>query len=119
MRIAVTALLTLGFATAPALAADAPLKGDPAAGSAKAATCVACHGLNGNSTNPEWPVIAGQNAAYAHDQVVRIRDGKRPVPLMQPMVKDLSDQDVADIAAFFATQTPAGQEADPSYWQAG
>jgi cytochrome c553 len=119
MRIAVTALLTLGFATATALAADAPLKGDPAKGSEKAATCVACHGLNGNSTNPEWPVIAGQNAAYAHDQVIRIRDGKRPVVLMQPMVKDLTDQDVADIAAFFATQTPAGLEADPSYWQAG
>lgn len=119
MRIAVTALLTLGLATGTTLAADAPLKGDAAAGSEKASTCVACHGVNGNSTNPEWPVIAGQNASYARDQILRIRDGKRPVPLMQPMVKDLTDQDVANVAAFFATQTPAGLEADPSYWEAG
>ena len=120
MRIAATALLTLGLATGTALAAEtAPLKGDATAGAEKAATCVACHGLNGNSTTPEWPVIAGQNATYAHDQIVRIRDNKRPVPLMRPMVENLTDQDVADVAAFFATQTPAGFEADPSYWQAG
>lgn len=121
MRIAVTALLTLGLATGTALAAEtaAPARGDAAAGATKAATCVACHGLNGNSVNPEWPVLAGQNATYAHEQIVRIRDGQRPVPLMQPMVKDLNDQDVADLAAFFSTQTPAGLEADPSYWQAG
>ena len=120
MRIAATALLTLGLATGTALAAEtAPLKGDATAGAEKAATCVACHGLNGNSTTPESPVIAGQNATYAHDQIVRIRDNKRPVPLMRSMVENLTDQDVADVAAFFATQTPAGSEADPSYWQAG
>jgi cytochrome c553 len=119
MRIAATALLSLGLATGSAIAAETSIKGDPVAGATKAATCVACHGLNGNSVNPEWPVIAGQNAAYSRDQITRIRDGKRPSPLMQPMVKDLSDQDIADLAAFFSTQTPAGLEADPSYWQAG
>lgn len=121
MRIAAT-LLTLGLAAAAAQAADAPAPlaaGDAAAGAAKAATCVACHGLNGNSVNPEWPTIAGQNAVYAHDQIKRIRDGLRPVPLMQPMVQDLTDQDIADLAAHFATLTPAGLEADPSYWEAG
>jgi cytochrome c553 len=119
MRIAATALLALGLATATTQAAETPTKGDAEAGSAKAATCVACHGLNGNSVNPEWPVIAGQNAAYARDQVIRIRDGKRPVPTMQPIVAELNNQDVADLAAFFSTQTPAGLEADPSYWEAG
>lgn len=118
-RFVATTLVVLGLATGAAQAAETTIKGDAAAGSAKAATCTACHGLNGNSVNPEWPVIAGQNAAYARDQITRIRDGKRVAPLMQPMVANLSDQDIADLAAFFATQTPAGHEADPSYWKAG
>ena len=121
MRIAATALLTLGLIAGTAQAAEttAAHAGDATAGATKAATCTACHGLNGNSVTPEWPVIAGQNAVYARDQIKRIRDGQRPSPLMQPVVKDLTDQDIADVAAHFATQTPAGLEADPSYWQAG
>ncbi|MET0282677.1 MAG: cytochrome c4 [Steroidobacteraceae bacterium] len=111
-------LVALGFTAGTAQAAEA-IKGDAAAGATKAATCTACHGLNGNSANPEWPVIAGQNAAYVRDQVIRIRDNKRPVPLMQPMVQNLTDQDIADLAAFFSAQTPTGNEADPSYWKAG
>ncbi len=114
--ILATAFLLLGL-SAGSLAAE--IKGDATAGSTKAAVCTACHGLNGNSVNPEWPVIAGQNAVYTHDQVVRIKNGARTAPLMQPMVQNLSEQDIADIAAFYATQTPTGNEADPSYWKAG
>jgi len=110
----VALLMSLGAGTA--LAQD---KGDASAGATKAATCTACHGLNGNSVNPEWPVLAGQNAAYLRDQITRFRTGKRNNPLMQPMVQNLTDQDVADLAAFYSTQTPAGGEADPSYWKAG
>ena len=94
-------------------------KGDATAGAAKAATCTACHGLNGNSVNPEWPVLAGQNQNYLIDQIKRFRANQRVNVLMYPMVKDLTDQDIADIAAFFSIQTPAGLEADPSYWKAG
>lgn len=113
--LAVTAL-TLGF-TGLSLAAE---KGDAAAGAAKASTCIACHGPGGNSLDAaQGPVIAGQNAAYTRDQVKRIKAGHRPNVLMQPMVKDLTDQDIADIAAYFAEQTPTGNEADPSYWKAG
>ncbi len=121
MRIAATALLTLGLLAGPAQAAEtaAPLTGDAEAGATKAATCAACHGVNGNSVTPDWPVIAGQNAFYAADQIKRIRDGARPSPLMRPMVQDLTDQDVADLAAHFAMQTPTGNEADPSYWVDG
>lgn len=121
MRIAATALLTLGLITGAAQAAETPavVVGDAEAGAAKAATCTACHGVNGNSVTPDWPVIAGQNATYARDQIKRIRDGQRPSPLMQPMVQNLTDQDIADLAAHFAVQTPAGLEADPSYWEAG
>jgi cytochrome c553 len=99
-----------------ALAQDA---GDAAAGATKAATCIACHGLNGNSVNPEWPVLAGQNANYLSDQITRFRDGKRTNVLMQPMVAPLTNQDIADLAAYYSQQTPTGNEADPSYWKAG
>ncbi len=112
-----TALLILGSSAGCALAAE--VSGDATAGSSKAAVCTACHGLNGNSVNPDWPVIAGQNAVYVRDQVARIKGGKRAAPLMLPMVESLSVQDIADLAAFFSTQTPVGQEADPSYWKAG
>lgn len=117
-RLLAATLLGLGLAASSAWAADAG-KGDAAAGSTKAATCTACHGLNGNSVNPEWPVLAGQNAIYLRDQITRFRDGKRVNVLMQPMVAPLTDQDIADLAAFFSTQTPTGNEADPSYWKAG
>jgi len=115
-RLVVITVLTLGFAAGTAAAADA---GDAAAGAAKAATCTACHGLNGNSANPEWPVLAGQNASYLRDQIARFRAGQRANPLMMPMVQNLSDQDIADLAAFYSAQTPTGNEADPSYWKAG
>ena len=123
-KLVAISLLTLGFSAGAANAADAAAPapaahGDAAAGATKAATCTACHGLNGNSVNPEWPVLAGQNASYLRDQIARFRGGKRVNVLMQPMVQNLTDQDIADLAAFFSTQTPTGNEADPSYWKAG
>jgi cytochrome c553 len=115
-RIAAAAALSLSLVALPTLAQQA---GDAAAGATKAATCTACHGLNGNSANPEWPSIAGQNAAYSREQIAAIKSGKRPNPLMQPLVQTLTDQDIADLAAYYAQQTPTGHEADPSYWKAG
>lgn len=111
--------LAAAFLSLASLGAHAQVTGDAAAGATKAATCTACHGLNGNSVNPEWPVLAGQNAVYLNEQIKRFRDGHRVNLLMQPMVANLTDQDVADLAAYFATQTPTGLEADPSYWEAG
>jgi cytochrome c553 len=107
----------LGFANAAA--AEDAVKGSADAGATKAAVCTACHGVNGNSTNPEWPVLAGQNATYTHEQLVMFKEKKRNNPLMFPIVEPLTEQDFADLAAFFSTQTPAGLEADPSYWKAG
>jgi cytochrome c553 len=107
-------------AAAPAAAAPVtPHSGSAEAGSAKAAVCAACHGVDGNSVNPEWPNIAGQNAAYIFEQLQLFKAKKRNNPLMQPIVEPLTDQDMADLAAYFSTQTPAGLEADPSYWKAG
>lgn len=93
--------------------------GKAADGATKAAACLACHGANGNSVNPEWPNLAGQNAVYISEQLHLFRDGIRVNPVMSPMSAALSDQDIADLSVYFATQTPAGLEADPSYWKLG
>jgi cytochrome c553 len=88
-------------------------------GAAKAGVCLACHGVNGNSTNPEWPVLAGQNAVYTAEQLRLFRAAVRNNPLMQPIAATLKDEDISDLAVYYSAQTPAGLEADPSYWQAG
>jgi cytochrome c553 len=112
------AFVCLGLGIANPAAADA-IVGSAEAGSTKAAVCTACHGVNGNSSNPEWPVLAGQNAVYVREQLGMFKARKRINEIMFPIVKEMSDQDFADVAAFFASQTPAGLEADPSYWKAG
>jgi cytochrome c553 len=112
-------LLCAGLAFANIAAAEDVLIGSADAGSTKAAVCTACHGVNGNSTNPEWPVLAGQNAVYIREQLGMFKAKKRNNPIMQPIVEPLTEQDVADLAAFFSAQTPSGLEADPSYWKAG
>jgi cytochrome c553 len=109
----------LSFAPAAAANEAAPVVGSVEAGTAKAAVCTACHGPNGNSTNPEWPSLAGQNAAYLREQLTLFKAKKRNNPVMFPIIEPLSEQDFADVAAFFAAQTPSGLEADPSYWKAG
>jgi cytochrome c553 len=101
-------------------AVDAPFKdGDVARGTAKAAVCSACHGPNGNSTNADWPRLAGQSAVYIVEQLRLFRSGVRNNPVMKPLASSLSDQDIDDLAVYYEAQTPAGLEADPSYWQAG
>ena len=103
-----------------ALADSNPLTdGSAQEGSAKAGVCLACHGMNGNSTNPEWPSLAGQSAMYVAEQLRLFRAGVRNNPVMQPMAAGLSDDDINDLSAYYATQTPTGLEADPSYWKAG
>jgi cytochrome c551/c552 len=74
------------FAGAPATAADAvAVKGSADAGATKAAVCTACHGVNGNSVNPEWPNLAGQNAAYIREQLAMFKAKKRNNPIMAPI----------------------------------
>ncbi len=85
------------------------LAGDPAAGEAKAALCVACHGPAGNSTNPEWPKLAGQHAAYTAKQIRDFMAGEtRSNELMAPMIAGLSDRDIEDISAYYAIQKGTG-----------
>jgi len=107
--------------TALALSPLAHAAGSVAAGASKATVCVACHGANGNSTNPQWPVLAGQNAAYIRAQLQHFHDKTRidPTGVMPPQAASLTPQDIDDLAAYFSAQVPAGLEADPSYWQPG
>lgn len=82
--------------------------GDADAGKAKSATCAACHGADGNSMAPAFPKIAGQGERYLIKQIADIRDGRRQVPEMTAFVTGLSDEDIADISAYFASQAPSG-----------
>lgn len=76
--------------------------GDAERGAELAAICAACHGQDGNSSVPNWPKIAGQHPDYAARQSILIREQLRDVPEMYPMVMNLSDQDLWDIAAHYA-----------------
>jgi cytochrome c553 len=96
------------------LSASAFAEGSAEAGQAKSATCVACHGVDGNSVNPEWPSIAGQHSQYIVKQLKAFKSGARQNPLMSPMAAGLSDTDMDDLAAYFSTQTANGLEADAS-----
>jgi cytochrome c553 len=89
------------------------------AGATKAATCQACHGATGNSTNPEWPSLAGIGADYIAEQLNNFKTGKRASPVMMPMSSNLTADDMADLGAYFDSLTNTGLEADPSFWQAG
>src|SRR2546427_12656796 len=81
--------------------------------SRKAVACAACHGLDGNSTNPTVPSIAGQVGIYLHWQLLLYRDKRRVDPQMAPIAAALSESDMADLAAFFAAQRPAPPAAAP------
>src|SRR5690554_1447474 len=82
--------------------------GDAKAGKSKAAVCAACHAADGNSLVPNFPRIAGQHPSYAVKQLKDIKSGLRAVPEMTPFVMNMSEEDMADIAAYYASQTPQG-----------
>ena len=89
--------------TALSLNSSVLLAGDAAAGKAKSATCAACHGQDGISPNDLWPNLAGQKEGYLVLQMKAFRDGQRNNPMMAPMAAGLSDADIDDLAAFYAS----------------
>ena len=99
MKKILTPLVIAAFCISSPLAMAA----DAAAGKTKAATCVACHGANGISPNDIWPNLAGQKEGYLAKQLKAFRDGQRNDPMMAPMAAPLSDADIADLAAYFAS----------------
>lgn len=74
-----------------------------AAGRKKSASCRACHGALGDSDNEHWPDLAGQSAEYLAKQLKDFRDGRRYDPWMSPMAQNLNNQDIDDIAAWYAS----------------
>jgi LSD1 subclass zinc finger protein len=107
-----SAAVAAAFALASAILASDPARadGDAPRGKAKIEQCVACHGETGNSTMENTPSLAGQPSTFLFLQLFLIRDGLRPLPLMQPFLEGRSDQDLEDMAAFFAAQTPEPED---------
>ena len=87
--------------------------GDAAAGQAKSATCSACHGMDGKGILPLYPNIGGQGENYMYKQIVDIKEGTRTVLEMAPFVATLSDQDMRDLAAYYASQPSQLEGAQP------
>ncbi len=86
-------------------ATSAMAEGDASAGKGKAAVCAACHGMDGNSPTNMFPKLAGQGEAYLVKQLKEFKSGVRNNAVMAPMVAALSEQDMADLAAYYASQT--------------
>jgi cytochrome c553 len=86
--------------------------GDAAAGKTKATPCAACHGPDGNSVMPDWPNLAGQGVKYLQGQLAAFKSGDRENALMAPNAATLSEQDMADLAVYFAGQEVKTGQAD-------
>lgn len=108
------AALAIAAFALPASAADAE------AGKRKAEPCAACHGAEGLSANAEYPVLAGQPPLYILYQLLNFRDGRRKNDVMIAFVAKMSDEDMKDIAAYYAALPPRpAKEVDPAVADAG
>ncbi|MBU2097680.1 MAG: cytochrome c4 [Gammaproteobacteria bacterium] len=94
-------------------------QGDAAAGEQKVAVCAACHGADGNSAIGSNPKLAGQNERYTLKQLLDIQSGAREIALMTGLLNNMSEQDLMDIAAFYAAQTATVNGADPDNLEVG
>jgi cytochrome c553 len=106
-------LLTV-FLTLPVSAADIT------AGEQKAEPCVSCHGQKGNSSNPQWPNLAAQQSTYLTNQLKAFKAGDRINIMMQSMTANLTNEDIANLAAYFSSQKPVkAAGGDPALAKAG
>jgi cytochrome c553 len=105
----VTASIALAFTVNAVQAA-----GNADEGKKNSAVCAGCHGVDGNSgINPVWPKLAGQHPQYIEKQLMDFKNKRRSDPLMSPMALPLTDQGIADLAAYFSSQTKTIGTADP------
>lgn len=104
-------ILLAGVIILSAVSQMAMAEGDAAAGKTKATACFACHGPDGNSAAPTFPKLAGQSQRYLMKQIHDIKANVRSVPAMAGQTDNLSDQDIADIAAYFSAQTTSMNQA--------
>ncbi len=112
-------MLRIAIAFMTFFSATAMAAGDPEAGESKASVCAACHGMDGNSQVAEWPKIAAQHEDYLARQTRMVRDQQRDVAQMYPIVMNLSDEDIADISAWYASQTIKPGVADEALVEQG
>ncbi len=110
-KLAILFSLTLGW-TSIGFASTANPVGDAAAGKGKSVACGACHGADGNSAAP-FPKLAAQGEKYLLKQLRDIRDGIRAVPTMAGQLDNMTEQDLADISAYFASQVRSGGQTNP------
>ena len=116
---ATPAATTSAPAAAPAEASTAIKPGDATAGQAKAAVCGACHGMDGNSSDAQYPKLAGQSEQYIVRQLTDFKAGKRQNPIMMGMAAPLSTQDMHDLGAYFSSKTPLPGVADQALVEHG
>lgn len=95
-----------------AITVSAHADGDIRAGESKAEPCRACHGARGVSVANQWPNLAGQKQTYLRQQLTAFRDGGRKDPIMSNFAQGLSDQDIADLAAYYASLSASGHNED-------
>lgn len=118
MKRLVLSLASLVLAVS-SIGAQAQTAGDAAAGERKSAVCAACHGADGNSELGSNPKLAGQNVRYLVKQMTDIKEGNRTVALMTGLLDNMSEQDLEDIAAYYAEQEHTIQGADPALVELG
>jgi cytochrome c553 len=116
---AVPASATTAAAQAAPVAEAAAKPGDATAGQAKAAVCGACHGMDGNSSDAQYPKLAGQSEQYIVRQLTDFKAAKRQNPIMMGMAAPLSQQDMHDVGAYFASKTPLPGVADQALVEHG
>ncbi len=93
--------------------------GDASAGQTKATVCGACHGMDGNSSDPQYPKLAGQHGTYIARQLTLFKSAKRQNPIMMGMAAPLSEQDMRDLGAYFATKQSLPGVADTALVELG
>jgi cytochrome c553 len=111
MKIKIASIITVTGLALMAVTAQAEslVEGSIEDGKAKALTCTACHGPEGNSANALWPNIAGQNAPYILAQLKAFKEGSRQDPLMSAQAMMLAEEDMADLAVYFESLPAAAQ----------
>lgn len=112
-------LLSVLFAAGLTSSLHATAASDVAAGESKTAVCAGCHGAGGNSTTPSFPKLAGQGAPYLLKQLQDIKSGARPIVEMTGLLDALSEQDLEDIAAYYAAQSLSVGQANPELAEEG
>ncbi len=109
----ITLSFLLTVLTLPVSAADI------AAGEQKAQPCVSCHGQKGNSSNAQWPNLAAQQSTYLSNQLKAFKAEDRTNPMMLPMAANLTNEDIANLAAYFSSQKPVKAGGDPALAKSG